>query len=149
MEKLPAKLLDYFLRSNKSNINHEVHDRTTDVAREQDSGRPQGDQNSRGLNPAPGERTRCAVLSLVRYVVCKLRTRDGAKRLKGASLLGVCVRVHSCERTEIPVGLQVHPCERTGRPAGQRHSFLQHILKRVRLQNSLEVGTAQRHFLCK
>jgi len=33
-------------------------DRTTDVARQHDTGRPQGDQNSGVLNPAPGEHTR-------------------------------------------------------------------------------------------
>ena len=45
--------------------------RTTDVARQHDTGRPQGDKNSGGLNPAPGEHTRWAVLSLVRYIVLK------------------------------------------------------------------------------
>jgi len=33
-------------------------DRTTDVARQHDISRPQGDKNSQGLNPAPGEHTR-------------------------------------------------------------------------------------------
>ena len=33
-------------------------DRTTDVARQHDTGRPQGGKNSGGLNPAPGEHTR-------------------------------------------------------------------------------------------
>ena len=47
----------------------ELRDRTTDVARQHDTGRPQGDKNSGGLNPAPcgpGEHTRWFVLSLVR-----------------------------------------------------------------------------------
>ena len=39
-------------------------DRITDVARHHNTGRPHGNQNSRGLNPAPGEHTRWAVLSL-------------------------------------------------------------------------------------
>jgi len=33
-------------------------DRTTDVARQHDTGRPQGDKNSAGLNPTPGDYTR-------------------------------------------------------------------------------------------
>ena len=44
-------------------------DWTTDVARQHDTGRPQDDKNSGGLNPVPGEHTCWAVLPLVRYVV--------------------------------------------------------------------------------
>jgi len=33
-------------------------DRATDVARQHDTGRPQGDKNSGGFNPVPGEHTR-------------------------------------------------------------------------------------------
>jgi len=36
-------------------------DRATDVARQHDIGRPQGNKNSGGLNPAPGEHTRRVV----------------------------------------------------------------------------------------
>jgi len=39
-------------------------DRTADIARQHDTGRPQGDKNSGGLNSAPGKHTRWAVLSL-------------------------------------------------------------------------------------
>jgi len=52
-------------RGNQSN-------RTTDVARQHNTGRQQewqDDKKSGGLNPAPGEHTRWAVLSLVRYIV--------------------------------------------------------------------------------
>jgi len=43
--------------------------RTTDIARQLDTGRSQGDKISAWLNPAPVEYTRWVVLSLVRYVV--------------------------------------------------------------------------------
>jgi len=36
----------------------DVDYRITEVARQHDTGRPQGDKNSGGLNPAPGEHTR-------------------------------------------------------------------------------------------
>jgi len=48
-------------------------DQTTDVARQHDTGRSQGDEKqgkkSGGLNPAPGENTRWVVLYLKRYVI--------------------------------------------------------------------------------
>ena len=63
----------------------ELRDRTNDVARQHDKGRPQGNTNSRAINPVPvdPEHTRWVVLSLVRYVVWDIKPGMGEKGFCG------------------------------------------------------------------
>ena len=55
----------------------QLAERTTDAARQHDTGRPQGHKNCGGLNATPSEHTRWAVPSLIslEYRICNVKYR--------------------------------------------------------------------------
>jgi len=75
-------------------IDKDSTDQTTDVARQQNIGRSQGDENSWGLNPAPGEYTRWDVLSLVRYFFSGIRAKVWGGMLIGGLCEGASLWMH-------------------------------------------------------